>query len=85
MTSIYTKPLMVLLLLFVLIIGVFVIQTTAEQSLQENFISDHVYSSQKKFVDTNIYSLKENALRQKNGIQMYLILKSIRKNNNVKK
>ena len=58
MTSIYTKPLMVLLLLFVLIIGVFVIQTTAEQSLQENFISDHVYSSQKKFVDTNIAKAK---------------------------
>jgi len=45
---------MVIFLLFVLIIGLFIIQTMAKQSLEENFISDQTYSSQKQFVDTNI-------------------------------
>ena len=58
MTSIYTKPLMVILLLLVLTTGLFIIKSMAEQSLQENFITDQTYSSQKIFVDNNIAKAK---------------------------
>jgi hypothetical protein len=55
MTSIYTKPLTTLLLLLVLITGLLYLQTTY---LQENFISDQTFSSQKQFIENNIAKAK---------------------------
>jgi hypothetical protein len=54
MTSIYTKPLMTLVILLVLITGLLYLQI----NLQENFISDQTFSSQKNFINNNIAKAK---------------------------
>ena len=54
MTSIYTKPLMTLVILLVLITGLLYLQI----NLQENFISDQTFSSQKNFINNNIEKAK---------------------------
>jgi hypothetical protein len=57
MSSIYTKPLLIIILL-VLVTGLLYLQTNLQEDLQENFISDQTFNSQKNFIDNNIAKAK---------------------------
>jgi hypothetical protein len=54
MQSVYTKPLLVIFLLLLLAVGLLIIQRYTKKHLQENFISDDIYNSQIKFINTQI-------------------------------